>query len=392
MGSTKVLATRRDEGTDIIPLKRVEKKALAECEAVIEGNMTGFVAVGEALKQINEGRLYREYGTFDDYCKERWEFARQRAYQLIRASDAATNVYNCVQTRPALEAHVRPLIGLKPEAQIEVWKAVTTAAKVDSSRITADLVKETRDRLRRKGESIGQFNRTNQNIDWAKWSWNPVTGCLHGCEYCYARDISVLHAHLFPKGFKPDLREERLAIPRKMEKLKLSEKDREIPGIRDVFTCSMADLFGEWVKQAWIDKVMAAVREAPSWNFLFLTKNPKRLVDIDWPANAWAGATVDSQARVRPTIAALKKVKAKVRIISCEPLLEELKFPTMKCINWLIIGAQSSNGGLPEFQPEVAWVNSLIAQAHDAGCQVYCKPNLKWSLREYPTPGRPGEA
>jgi DNA repair photolyase len=35
------------------------------------------------------------------------------------------------------------------------------------------------------------MNKTNQNIDWASYSWNPVTGCNTGCEYCYARDISI---------------------------------------------------------------------------------------------------------------------------------------------------------------------------------------------------------
>ena len=27
-------------------------------------------------------------------------------------------------------------------------------------------------------------------IDWCDSTWNPVTGCLHGCEYCYARRIA----------------------------------------------------------------------------------------------------------------------------------------------------------------------------------------------------------
>ena len=27
-------------------------------------------------------------------------------------------------------------------------------------------------------------------IDWCDATWNPVTGCLHGCEYCYARKIA----------------------------------------------------------------------------------------------------------------------------------------------------------------------------------------------------------
>jgi len=387
MGSAKVVVTRRDQGTDIIPLSQAEKKALNRHEAVIEKDMVGFVAVGEALKQINEGRLYREtHDTFDEYCTKRWEFARQRAYQLINAATAAENVYNCLQIRPTRESHVRPLIGLKPEIQIQVWETATAQAKADDRRITAELVKGIRDDIRADRESIGQFNRTNEHIDWAKWSWNPVTGCQADCVYCFGRDIANLHKHHFPKGFKPHLRTERLAIPREMEKLKLSEKDKDIPGIRDVFTCSMADLFGDWVKQAWIDKVMAAVREAPSWNFLFLTKNPERLTTIDWPDNAWAGATVDCRARVQPTIAAMKNVKAKVRFISCEPLLEEVKFRSLKCIDWLIIGARSKTTKVSEFQPKVAWVNSLIAKAHEGGCKVYCKPNLRWSMHEYPRP------
>jgi hypothetical protein len=36
-----------------------------------------------------------------------------------------------------------------------------------------------------------KFNETNESIDWAWWSWNPITGCNHGCPYCYARDIAT---------------------------------------------------------------------------------------------------------------------------------------------------------------------------------------------------------
>jgi protein gp37 len=385
MASTKTAVTSRSKGADKISLSRVEETTLAECEAVIKENMVGFIAVGEAWKQINEGRLYRAaHKSFQEYCNKRWEFDRQRAYQLIRSASVAQNVKERLHVIPERESHVRPLISLKPEMQIAVWETVTARAKADNVRITADLVQSVRGSMKEDGESIGQFNSTNENIDWARWSWNPVTGCEHGCAYCYARETANLRRRLFPKEFKPHLRSERLAIPAKMEKLRLSDSDKDIPGIRAVFTCGMADLFGDWVPKKWIDTVMAAVRQAPSWNFLFLTKNPKRLVDMDWPDNAWAGATVDTQARVRPTIAAMKKVKAKVRFVSCEPLLAELKFPTMKCFDWVIIGAQSSHGSLPEFQPEVAWVNLLIDQAQDAGCRVYCKPNLRWSLREYP--------
>lgn len=32
------------------------------------------------------------------------------------------------------------------------------------------------------------MNKTK--IEWATYTWNPVTGCLHDCEYCYARRIA----------------------------------------------------------------------------------------------------------------------------------------------------------------------------------------------------------
>jgi protein gp37 len=146
----------------------------------------------------------------------------------------------------------------------------------------------------------------------------------------------------------------------------------------------MADLFGEWVEQAWIDQVLDAVRQAPQWNFIFLTKNPSRLVHIDWPANSWVGTTVDRQSRVEPAIEAFQRFEAPVKFVSCEPLLEFVKFPTLKCFDWLIIGAQSASGAEPEFQPESAWVKELILEAFVAHIPLYCKPNLRAGIRDYP--------
>lgn len=222
------------------------------------------------------------------------------------------------------------------------------------------------------------FNRTNDNIEWAHWTWNPVTGCKFGCTYCYARDIAN---RFYAQGFEPTYHPERLAAPKNTPLPAGAATDI---GEKNVFVCSMADLFGGWVPNEWIDSVMDSVRNAPQWNFLFLTKNPKRLAEIDWPDNAWVGTTVDTQKRVNAAVEAFKNVNARVRFLSLEPLKEHLVFPTLECFDWVIIGGQSRSSGEPEFQPDYWWAHEIAGQAHAQGCKVYFKPNLTARPREYP--------
>lgn len=223
------------------------------------------------------------------------------------------------------------------------------------------------------------FNRTNSNIEWAAFSWNPVTGCEHGCEYCYARDIAN---RFYPQGFEPTFHPARLAAPTNTKLIQPRWLDDK--GYNGVFVCSMADLFGDWVPQEWIDAVLDTTRNSSQWNFIFLTKNPKRLIDIDWPSNAWVGTTVDIQARVKQAKDAFSQFDAAKKFVSCEPMLEELKFSRLEVFDWVIIGGRSKNSRLPEFQPNPWWAINLSYEAREAGCQVYWKTNLTARLREYP--------
>lgn len=139
-------------------------------------------------------------------------------------------------------------------------------------------------------------------IDWCDASWNPVTGCLHGCEYCYAEryahrydghygDNGKLHvldepireflyletegrtcygkAEPYPYGFSPTFHRYRLDIPKHWQRP------------RTIFVGSMTDLFGDWVPQEWQQEVLQACLNAPQHRYLFLTKAPNHV--CQWP-------------------------------------------------------------------------------------------------------------
>jgi protein gp37 len=193
---------------------------------------------------------------------------------------------------------------------------------------------------------VSSFNRQqNDSIDWTMWSWSPVVGCEHDCVYCYARDIATLGrtAGAFPFGFEPAFHPRRLLAPSRAQQRDSSTDWRE----RNVFVCSMADLFGRWVPSEWIEAVLAACRAAPDWTFLFLTKFPKRMAEFDLPKNGWYGTTVDLQARVKSAEEAFAKIRDRKTWLSVEPMLEPLKFGRLDLFDWVVIGgaSRSSNTG-----------------------------------------------
>lgn len=227
----------------------------------------------------------------------------------------------------------------------------------------------------------GTFNKQEGDaIEWAQWSWNPVTGCLHDCPYCYARDIaeSSRVAKVYPNGFAPTIRPASLFVPRNMRVPKEAAKDTRF---KNVFTCSMADLFGRWVPRAWIEAVLRSIAASPEWNFLCLTKFPKRMAEFDIPSNAWMGTTVDLQARVPNAEAAFANVRSGVRWLSIEPMLEPLKFKRLDLFQWIVIGGASPSSQTPEWKPPFNWIADLVAQADAAGVRVYFKTNLLGNRR-----------
>ena len=361
-------------------LLTLESARFTELEATIERSAN---EVGKALLEIRDQKLYKKvagFSTFEQYCRERWQMAKSRAYQLIDAAKSIENVSTIVDVSTQSESVIRPLTRLEPEQQREAWALATQDDPEPTAAVVAQAVEEVQERRRQKTSEKATFNQVNDNIGWARWSWNPVTGCLHNCDYCYARDIAN---RFYKEKFKPTFHADRLEAP---ANTKLPKDAGDDPAWRRVFTCSMADLFGKWVPQKWIRPIFKQIEEHQEWEFLCLTKFPQRLAELDWPPNVWAGTTVDLQHRVENAERSFSGVKAGVKWLSCEPLLEPLKFTSLAMFDWVVIGASTGSTLAAPFAPPFEWVADLYTQARKSGCKVYLKHNL-FSSEEGRTPG-----
>ena len=246
---------------------------------------------------------------------------------------------------------IKPKAGISQYYTPEQWEAIS-----EDERNYAFNVK-----------SEGKLNtQNNDSIDWAAFSWNPITGCNHDCQYCYARDIA--NRFYGELGFKPAFHPDRLYLPYSPPKSG-SKNNR-------VFTCSMADLFGEWVPRDWIEAVLDVCKERPAFNFLLLTKNPKRLREFKFPGNCWVGTTTDSQRRMEVAERIFAEVDAAVKWVSVEPMLEPIMPANPASFAWYVIGGASRSSGQPGFVPPFAWVARLALAAMDAGSQVFVKTNF----------------
>lgn len=293
-------------------------------------------------------------------------------------------------------------------------------------------------------------------IDWCDATWHPVTGCLHGCEYCYARRIAErfrareiydpecqCQRHLiargmlkgtgkpleldypweqknkdgsitnaaYPFGFEPTFHRYRLDEPQRWK------------NPRNIFVCSMADLFGEWVPDEWIKQVFEACEAAPQHRYLFLTKNPARFGSINgWnhrhnnefaKDNMWFGTTITRQYELNRMLK-LPYGNAHT-FLSVEPILERIDIdhylPTSdarwRCsycghyainyanhcgscshiggysgsfrkqpVNWIILGAESGNRK-DKVVPRREWIDNIVQICDERNIPVFMKESLR---------------
>lgn len=201
----------------------------------------------------------------------------------------------------------------------------------------------------------------SRGIEWTNATWNPGSGCLHGCRWtmpdgseaiCYAESVANRIAKsIYNEGF-----DHAYWKPQHLE------SPKKVTTPLKIFVGSMWDMFGHWVPDEQIQQVLDVARACPQHSFQLLTKNPVRTKHFDMPSNVWVGASMPpdtmwgkvlSQSQkyrmLETTMKALAGANARIKWISFEPLSWDVsaivaKYPGV--LDWAVIGAASNGAKL----------------------------------------------
>lgn len=271
-------------------------------------------------------------------------------------------------------------------------------------------------------------------IEWTDESWNPIrarnlaTGglghfCVHaspGCKGCYAEKQQPRYKN----PIRYAMQDLALVEPFLDEKVLLRPLGWKRG--REIFPCSMTDLFAPFHHDDWIDAVLAVAALTPQHTYQCLTKQYERMnayfstpfrhrriaaqvmriasenpakvepfwgdlfIDLDlgdpkaWPLRNWRqGVSVESQEWADKRISVLLKTPGIAkRWISAEPLLDVINIrpylekdmrigPNVETsLDWVVVGGESGHKARP-FQLE--WAERLLWDCTETRVPIFVK-------------------
>lgn len=264
------------------------------------------------------------------------------------------------------------------------------------------------------------------NISWCDATWNPWIGCqrvspgcggAQGVGGCYA-EVSTPTRVLRAKGLEvwgPPSTTQRHRTSADNWRLpqRLQRKAVENGARTRVFVASLCDVFEAHPQVApWRAEALALIEKCTALDVQLLTKRPENVRTMvppswltSWPSHVWIGTTVEDQKRAEQRIPHLLSVPARVRFLSCEPLLErvdlrrwlgEIECPycddpgepmptpagsVYSCcgrftsyvdtaLSWVIVGGESGSSARPF---DIAWARSLVEQCQAVEVPVFIK-------------------
>ena len=171
---------------------------------------------------------------------------------------------------------------------------------------------------------------------------------------------------VYPFGFEPTYHRYRMDT---LDKLKMGN---------NVFVGAMADMFGEWVPDAWLDEIFEVCTQRSIHNYLFLTKNPKRYEQYCVPKkeNMWYGTTITKKNEL---IKVMYLPAGCRKYVSIEPLMEDIEpennAPMFRCVDWVIVGAETGHRK-NKIIPKKEWIEHIVKICDESEVPVFMKDSL----------------
>lgn len=253
-------------------------------------------------------------------------------------------------------------------------------------------------------------------IEWTDATWNPLAGCTPvsaGCRNCYAAGMALRLEAMGQAKYAGTARRAGDGRAVFTGKINLDEAALDIPRRwkrgRRIFVNSMSDLFHKDVPPGFIYQVFKVMAETPQHIYQVLTKRPENIMPAmklygiggatqqahPWPDNVWIGTSAEDQAAADERIPHLLRVPARVRFLSCEPLLGPVDLTLIsdalydagmpfswnklhqdaRGIKWVIVGGESGGHARP-MHP--SWARSLRDQCQAAGVAFHFKQHGEW--------------
>lgn len=278
-------------------------------------------------------------------------------------------------------------------------------------------------------------------ISWTDETWNPILGCDRvsgGCLNCYA--IKEVHRMAGNPNAKIKAANQGLTLKHGNGQLDWSGKLRFIPARLDqparwkaprrIFVNSLGDVFHDDVEMRHLAAIWSVMALTPHHTYQILTKRPENIlpmlsqsgfyqavlwqadhtvranhlqltsIGISNPAtmplqNVWIGTSVEDQGAADKRIPHLLRAPARVRFLSCEPLLGNVDLDTWVWnkdyhgpkLSWVIIGGESG----PRARPmDADWVSHLLTSCVGGDVAVFMKQTGTVWAREHGYQDRKG--
>jgi len=225
-----------------------------------------------------------------------------------------------------------------------------------------------------------------KTIPYVSGTINPVSGCTRfsrGCDHCYA--------HVWATRFRGGDFSLRY-FPDKLEIIR-----RKKTGLW--FVGSMTDLFQDGIDKDFVDRILAGICLSPA-KFLMLTKRAANMAEYfssrcpdGIPPNLGIGVTAEGQAEWDERVPILLGIKAAMRWVSAEPMLEAVHpgEGQLDGISWLVCGPETGAGKRP---CDPKWIEDLAWSTRSKGTQFFDKRTpdndlSNYTCREYPEGWKP---